>query len=514
MHKLLIVVLLLLPWSRTFAQDSSLTDQYPNAPSAELPSPPPLPPNQPFAPPNPAPSSIPQQHQLLPLFDPAQSRTTYTSPAQEPYHWKGLILQSFAFNSLENSVRIMTANQSDRHILLNKPYWSDYFASLGQFNMRRWNDGDSFPVNYIGHPLEGAIAGYIEVQNDPRGRDLKFSSDRHYWNSRFRALLWATAYSTHAEIGPLGEAAIFNEGGFTYPIGCHHHDPVCEATAKYTNNTGWVDFIITPVVGTLLLIGEDAIDHYITDPLVEHHPHEIGYQYIRAAANPNRSLANILRGHRPFYRDYEHPGGSDSPIVGHFEHAMEIEPRDHADLNFFYSYLGLGTNHIGCIDCRTYTRGAGMELGISFRRYLDFITTARYQPDPSPVASATVGGSFFAMNFGLRSGYSGQYFALKLSIAPGFASWERTLSTPTATEPDPPQTREFTFSATATISGDIRFTDHLAFRTSVDQMLIRYKSPYRDPPGIGEPPRLSFLSHDNYINSTNWGVRLGPVFRF
>ena len=179
MHKLLIVVLLLLPWSRTFAQDSSLTDQYPNAPSAELPRPLPL-----------SPSSIPQQHQLLPLFDPAQSRTTYTSPAQEPYHWKGLILQSFAFNSLENSVRIMTANQSDRHILLNKPYWSDYFASLGQFNMRRWNDGDSFPVNYIGHPLEGAISGYIEVQNDPRGRDLEFSSDRHYWNSRFRALLW------------------------------------------------------------------------------------------------------------------------------------------------------------------------------------------------------------------------------------------------------------------------------------------------------------------------------------
>jgi hypothetical protein len=45
-------------------------------------------------------------------------------------------------------------------------------------------------------------------------------------------------------------------------------------------------------------------------------------------------------------------------------------------------------------------------------------------------------------------------------------------------------------------------------------MLIRYKSPYRDPPGIGTPPNLSFLSHDNYINSTNWGVRIGPVLRF
>ena len=94
----------------------------------------------------------------------------------EPYHWKGLLLQSFAFSALESGVRIMCADQHDRHILLNKPYWSDYWASLQQFNMRRWNDGDSVPVNYVGHPMQGAIAGYIEVQNDPKGRDLEISS--------------------------------------------------------------------------------------------------------------------------------------------------------------------------------------------------------------------------------------------------------------------------------------------------------------------------------------------------
>jgi hypothetical protein len=44
--------------------------------------------------------------------------------------------------------------------------------------------------------------------------------------------------------------------------------------------------------------------------------------------------------------------------------------------------------------------------------------------------------------------------------------------------------------------------------------LIRYKSTERDPDEIGMAPRLSFLSHDNYINSTNWGVSLGPVLRF
>jgi hypothetical protein len=74
--------------------------------------------------------------------------------------------------------------------------------------------------------------------------------------------------------------------------------------------------------------------------------------------------------------------------------------------------------------------------------------------------------------------------------------------------------RNFNFAAIAAVEGDVRFGRHLAFRTAVEQMLIRYKSPQRDPPGIGTPPNLSFLSHDNYINSTNWGVRLGPVFRF
>jgi hypothetical protein len=495
MQKLLFVVLLLLSWSHSFAQDSGPDDGYPDAPSAQPPR-----------------TALHEPHEL---FLTSQAHTPPgTPPEKEHYHWKGLILQSFAFESLEDGVRIMTANQHDRQLLLNKPYWSDYFASLGQFNMRRWNDGDSIPVNYIGHPFQGAISGYIEIQNDPHGRDLKLSTGHLYWESRFRSFLWATAYSTQSEIGPMGEAAIFNEGGFTYPINCKHDNPICYSTAKYTNNTGWVDFIITPVVGTLLLIGEDAVDRFITDPLVEHHPHSLLYEYARAGANPNRSLANILRGHMPYYRDYEHPEGSDSPIVGQFEHAMEVEPTEHADLNFFFSSLGLGTNHAGCIDCRTYTRGAGLELGIAFRRYLDFIATSRYQPDASPVSTANIGGSFFATHFGLRTGYSGQYFALKFSISPGFASWQRILSTPTETNPDPPTTREFTFSATATISADLRFTNHLAFRTSVDQMLIRYKSPYRDPPGIGTPPRLSFLSHDNYINSTNWGVRLGPVFRF
>lgn len=437
-----------------------------------------------------------------------------TTTGQEPYHWKGLLLQSFAFLMLEHGPRVLTADAADRHLLLNKPFWSDYWASLGQFNMRRWNDGDSFAVNYVGHPLQGAISGYIEVQNDPRGRALEFSRDRRYWDSRYRAFLWSVAYSTQFEIGPISETSIFNQGGYTYPLGCDGKGAACEKHAKYTNNTGWVDFIITPVVGSLLLVGEDAVDRYISDPLMHEHPYGFGYKVLRSSLNPSRSLANMLRGRYPWYRDYEHPTEYESPVVGRFERALDAEPRETVDLHPFYSALSLRTNYAGCVGCRRTTDGGGVEAGIRVRRYVDVITVVRVQPNASPLSSLNIGGSLLTANFGLRGGYSGQHFALKASLAPGFASYSDTIPAVTAADPIPKDGRNFNFSAVAGISGDIRFTSHLAVRGTVEQMLIRYKSPERDAPGIGTPPRLSFLSHDNYINSTNWGVRVGPVLRF
>lgn len=436
----------------------------------------------------------------------------------ERFHWKGLILQSLAFDMLSNATRVMTADQGDRHLLLNKPFWSDYWASLGQFNMRRWNDGDGLDVNYVGHPMEGAIAGYLEIQNDPHGRSQRISRDPAYWHSRFRAFLWALAYSTQWEIGPLGETAIFNQGGFTYPINCAKRAgqsgiPCTSPHAQYTNNTGWVDFIITPTVGTLWVLGEDTIDHYITDPVVERHPHTFGYKVLRSSLNPTRSLANMLRGRYPWYRDYEHLSEYESPIYGHFQRALAAEPNDHVDLNLYYSSLNLYTNHSSCMGCRTGVAGAGVELGYYIRRYLDLIADVRVLPAASPLSSPNIGGQLVTATFGFRSGYSGQHFALKAVLAPGFASYSRAAACPDGSS-TPKLCRNFNFAATAAIEGDVRFSRHFAFRVAAEQMLIRYKSTNRDPDGIGTPPRLSFLSHDNYINSTNWGVRLGPVLRF
>jgi hypothetical protein len=475
-----------------------------------------------LAPPSPslAFTSAAEPQTALEISDPISFTITPNIPPNEHFHWKGALLQAFAFDMLSNATRVMTADQSDRHLLLNKPFWSDYWASLGQFNMRRWNDGDSLQVNYIGHPMEGAIAGYIEIQNDPLGRNLRISRDKAYWNSRKRAFLFALAYSTQWEIGPFGETAIFNQGGFTYPIRCDKHTPASapnsclSPNAIYTNNTGWVDFIITPTVGTLWILGEDTIDRYISDALVYRHPNNFGIQLVRASLNPSRSLANILRGHFPWWRDYEHPGQYQSVIITHFDRWMDEEPRDSVELFPHYTTINLPTNRTGCIGCRTATSGIGMEADFLVRHYLDIVVDINTQPHASPLSSPNVGGSFVAGTLGVRSGYSGRHFALKATLAPGFASYSRATGYGDATTPNPPASRNFNFAAAATLAGDVRFNRHFALRATLTQTLIRYRSPLRDPPGIGTPPRLSFLSHDNYVNTTNWGFETGPVFRF
>ncbi len=430
---------------------------------------------------------------------------------REPFHWKGLILQSLSFEMLQNATRVMTADQHDRHILLNKPYWSDYWASLGQFNMRRWNDGDSIKVNYIGHPMQGAISGYIQIQNDPQGRELRISRGHAYWKSRYHSFLWSTVYSTWWEIGPLGETAIFNQGGFTYPIRCDSHpgrSNYCESPkAMYTNNTGWVDFIITPIVGTLWLVGEDTIDRYISDPLVQRHPDVFMYKVIRSSLNPPRSLANLLRGRYPWWRDYEHPGAGDSSMHQQYVRMLYDEPEEHFEIDFHSASFGLQTNRPGCMNCRQTVNGAGVGLGIRLKRYLDFVADVSVLPDASPVSSMSVGGTMTRATFGLRSGYYKERYAIRISLAPGFARYS-------CTGPDPKKMRpSYNFATSAILSGDLYFSRHLGVRVSATQTLIRYRGE-RDPGGIGTPPRLSFLSNDNYINSTNWGVQFGPVVRF
>jgi hypothetical protein len=205
---------------------------------------------------------------------------------KEGFHWWPMLQQSFNFLVFEHAFRI-ASDPYLRYLLWHKPFWRDYGISTQHFFFNHWGDGDDFLVNYVGHPLQGAVTGNIEIVNDPKGRSLTFGRSKAYWMSRLRAMAWSAVYSAQFEAGPmLSEAAIGNEGGYFYRKGCDpnitcahpSHDPI-------TNNTGWVDFVVTPLIGTGWIVLEDSIETEIVDKLAKDDD-RLRWKLLRAGLSP------------------------------------------------------------------------------------------------------------------------------------------------------------------------------------------------------------------------------------
>jgi hypothetical protein len=132
--------------------------------------------------------------------------------------------------------------------------------------------------------MMGAVTGFVQIQNDPHGVALEWDPrNPAYWKSRFKALGWATAYSTSYELAPWGEAGIGNVG--------------------YDRGTmGYVDLVVTPIGGFAMLLLEDYLDAQVIKKL-EQGKSSRRARLLRIILNPQRSLANLLRFERPSHRD-------------------------------------------------------------------------------------------------------------------------------------------------------------------------------------------------------------------
>ena len=195
------------------------------------------------------------------------------------FQWKPALLQSGLYLVIQHSSRMLQAKTRRE---LGGPWLSDYFDSVS--SIHTWSDQDGILTNYVGHPMMGAVAGYLQVFNDPRGRRLEFeSSSMDYWRSRLKALAWSAAYSTQYEIGPVSEAMIGNVG-------------------KKPPTMAVTDLVVTPVGGFALILVEDYLDKRVIAHLERGHSPNLARVY-RIVLNPNRSLANLLRFKRPSYRD-------------------------------------------------------------------------------------------------------------------------------------------------------------------------------------------------------------------
>lgn len=194
------------------------------------------------------------------------------------FQWGSALAQSGLLLGVQHAGRMVEVKSRQD---LGGPFWSDYFESVT--NIHTWNDGDHIATNYLGHPIMGALTGYIQVFNDPRGRGLEFNlSSKSYWKSRLKAMAWSAAYSAQFELGPISEASIGNVG-------------------KHPPTMAVVDLVVTPVGGFVVMLLEDYADNRFVSRWEQCGGKKA--RFYRTALSPSRSLANLLRWKYPWYRD-------------------------------------------------------------------------------------------------------------------------------------------------------------------------------------------------------------------
>jgi hypothetical protein len=199
------------------------------------------------------------------------------------FHWEKAFTQSLLFLGIMHGFRL--AEQPDTRSRLRGPFFKDWFRTVG--DLRGWSDGDNYMINYVGHPFQGSINGRIQIQNDPRGSNVEFSSSKDYFKSRLKAFGFSALLSTQFELGPISEASLGNAEP-------SHYSP---------HPTSYIDLVITPVLGTAWLVTEDAIDRYLITWIENRFNSRLLLQFARTFLNPSRSFANLLRFKRPWYRE-------------------------------------------------------------------------------------------------------------------------------------------------------------------------------------------------------------------
>jgi len=205
--------------------------------------------------------------------------------AAEKVKWRKLTMSSLRYLAVMHTFRVAT-EPATRQAFFNNPFWSGYFDALGA--MHGWSDGDHDYENYLGHPIQGAVSGYIWIHNDPRYRYVEFGKDPDYWKSRLRAYLFAWAFSEQFEVGPLSEASIGQ-------------------IQRYCCQFGFVDHVITPNGGMVWMVAGDILDKYVVRR-IEDRTQNLGLRIAaRIVFNPAESFANLMSLDYPWYRENRAP---------------------------------------------------------------------------------------------------------------------------------------------------------------------------------------------------------------
>lgn len=201
-------------------------------------------------------------------------------PSKQPgVNWRGLTKDSLRFLIVMHAFR--SATERGTREAFGTPWFQGWFNAAG--NLHGYGDKDPFVVNYIGHPMQGAVSSYIWGNNDRGYGNVYFSKDSRYWKGKLRGAAFAYVNSVQFEIGPLSEASIGN-------------------IQSYYPQQGFVDHIITPVLGMGWAIGEDALDRYVIRSIESRTASRFWRIMARSLLNPSRSFANLMGRRQPWYR--------------------------------------------------------------------------------------------------------------------------------------------------------------------------------------------------------------------
>jgi hypothetical protein len=215
------------------------------------------------------------------------------------FHWTPALLEQAEDLTVEQVWNLST-NKWIWYATTHGHWFQQWMQADAGFRFSRWNDSNPVLDDYVGHPMMGAIAMDIFVQNDPRGRTLQFENSKAYWHSRLWALMWSTIYSWEWKLGPVSEASFGNTGQHVY----FDHN-----AKQWTNGTGSVGLVVTPLGGWVWAIGEDFMDKGVIRRLDARTSNPF-YLFAMSFLNPCRGFANLLRYHAPWYRDYRQVPGT------------------------------------------------------------------------------------------------------------------------------------------------------------------------------------------------------------
>ncbi len=256
--------------------------------------------------------------------------------SQQGVNWNGIIRDSLVFATLQHSFRYATEPGTREG--MKGAFFPGWAHAAG--NLHGWSDGDPFYVNYVGHPMQGAVAGYIWAQNDRRYLAAEFGANPEYWRSRIRATAFSFAYSTLFEIGPYSEASIG------------------KVQSKWPQQ-GMVDHVVTPAIGMAWMVAEDALDQLVIKRFEEHVRNPVLRILVRGTLNPSRSWANMMHFRVPWARD-NRPGAF-SPLLSSYladQRGAQMRPAV-AEEKEIQGEFGVASVELSPYVRSTYFKGSG-----------------------------------------------------------------------------------------------------------------------------------------------------------